>query len=142
MGYLIDTNVISEVKSRSPEPGVVKWLGAVRLSRTYLSAITVGEIQKGIAILPRDARRREELDRWIENEVLETFSGRVLVLDVAVMRVWGRLTADLQARGNTIGLMDSLIAATAVYHDLTLVTRNEADFQNTPVEFINPWKEV
>ncbi|MDP8939671.1 MAG: type II toxin-antitoxin system VapC family toxin [Actinomycetota bacterium] len=142
MGYLIDTNVISEVKSRSPEPKVIEWLASVRLSQSYLSAITVGEIQKGISGLPRETRRREELSRWIEDDVLETFSGRVLALDVAVMRAWGRLTADLQARGNTMGLMDSLIAATAVHHGLTLVTRNEADFQNTPVDVINPWKEV
>lgn len=140
--YLIDTNVISEVKSRSPEPKVVEWLAAVRLSRTCLSAITVGEIQKGIASLPRGSRRRKELSRWIEDEVLETFAGRVLVLDVPIMRAWGQLTAELQAQGKTMGLMDSLIAATAVHHRLILVSRNEADFQNAPVDVVNPWKET
>lgn len=139
MSYLIDTNVISEVKSREPEARVLGWLSSVPLSRSYLSVVTIGEIQKGISSLGA-GRRCDELTRWLEEELLEGLGGRVLVVDAAVMRVWGDLTSRLEASGEVMGLMDSLIAATAVYHGLTVATRNEEDFRHVPVNVLNPWR--
>jgi predicted nucleic acid-binding protein len=135
LSYLIDTNVLSELRRKSPNPQLVDWLTAKPVSRLYLSVLTLGEIRKGIEACP-DASRRQTLLDWLEAELPVFFAGRILPIDAAVADRWGRLLAHA---GRPLPAIDSLLAATAVEHDLTLVTRNVRDFENLPVDLFNPW---
>ncbi|MCL4871238.1 MAG: type II toxin-antitoxin system VapC family toxin [Anaerolineae bacterium] len=138
MKYLLDTNVISELVARQPEPMVLQWLDTLDAEQVYLSVITLGELKKGIEKLP-DSARKETLNRWLHDELLDRFSGRILVLNIEVMLAWGKLTSRLESIGRPLSAFDSLIAALALYHNCILVTRNEADFRDTNVSLINPW---
>lgn len=139
MKYLLDTNVISELVAKQPEPKVVNWLDNRDESLIYLSVITLGEIKKGIERLP-DTRRKIELHAWLTDELLIRFQGRILMLDTEVMLTWGNLTAALEQKGRKLPAIDSLVAAIALHGQLTLVTRNEDDFADTGVTVLNPWK--
>ena len=138
MNYLLDTNVISELVAKQPSQKVVEWIDTLADERIYLSAITIGELKKGIEKLPA-SQRKELLREWLTEELLIRFAGRILPIDVAVMLTWGQLTATLEQRGRKLPAMDSLIAALAVQGGFTLVTRNEADFRDTGVTVLNPW---
>jgi toxin FitB len=134
LSYLIDTNVLSELRRREPNPGVVEWF-ADRPSRVlFLSVLTLGEIRKGIEALPDGERRLKLLD-WLEIELPAFFAGRVLPIDAAVADRWGLLA---EAR-RPLPAVDSMLAATALHHELRLVTRNESDFACPGLEVINPW---
>lgn len=139
MNYLFDTNVISELVAREPNPQVVQWIDSLDPATIYLSVITIGELRRGIEKLP-DSKRRDTLRDWVNDDLLVRFSGRILVLDVAVMLTWGELTARLESAGKPMPAIDSLIAALALHHNCGLVTRNEADFKDTGVTVINPWR--
>ncbi|MCB0037925.1 MAG: type II toxin-antitoxin system VapC family toxin [Anaerolineales bacterium] len=138
MRYLLDTCVISELVSKQPNPAVIGWIDQLEDERVYLSVITLGEIQKGVAKLP-DSQRKELLERWLEEELLSRFQERILEIDLAVMRRWGKLCAQLDQVGRPMPAIDSLIAALALEHEMQLVTRNEADFQASGVALFNPW---
>jgi len=135
MNYLLDTCVISELRAKQPNPKVIEWIDSIDGSCLFLSAITIGEIQRGIAKLS-DSSRRQKLEHWLEEELLKRFDGQILLLTTDVMREWGNLTA----RGRTLPAVDSMIAALALYHNLCLVTRNVRDFEDTNVTILNPWK--
>ena len=135
MSYLLDTNVLSELKRKSPNPRLVEWLEVKTASQLYLSVLSLGEIRKGIQTLP-DAQRRQVLVDWLETELPAFFAGRILPVDTAVADRWGRLVAQA---GRPLPAIDSLLAATAIEHDLTLVTRNIRDFDDLPVDTFNPW---
>ncbi|SMB22553.1 putative plasmid stability protein stbB [Sterolibacterium denitrificans] len=135
MSYLIDTNVLSELRRKRPDAGVVAWFTQRPADTLYLSALTVGEIRKGIESLPGEAKHYALLD-WLETEVSAYFYNRILPVDVRVADRWGRLLA---AAGRPLPAIDSLLAATALAHDLVLVTRNVRDFAGLPVDLINPW---
>lgn len=138
MNFLLDTNVISELVKPSPDPQVWQWVNAVPDSQMFISAITVGEIARGIEQLPASVRRmRYEL--WFEQEILARYADRIIVLDSAVMLRWGALAATLPTRGRTLPAFDSLLAATALTHHMGLVTRNTQHFAETGVLLINPW---
>jgi predicted nucleic acid-binding protein len=140
MNYLLDTNVISELIKPSPDPRVWQWVDVVPDSQMFISAITVGEIARGIEQLPASARRtRYEL--WFEHEILARYADRILVLDTAVMLRWGALIAAMTARGRVLPAFDSLLAATALAHDMRLVTRNTQHFAETGVQLVNPWED-
>ena len=139
MTYLLDTNVISELVARQPNETVVAWLRDIPPDEVYLSALTIGEIKRGIEKLPADWRRRRELTRWLEEELLVRFRGRIVDLDAVVMLEWGQLVAGLEAQGRRLPLMDSLIAVQAIYHRHALVTRNVKDFAGTGARLLNPW---
>lgn len=139
MRYLLDTCVISELVSKQPHPAVISWIDQLEDERVYLSVITLGEIQKGVAKLP-DSQRKELLERWLEEELLSRFQERILEIDLAVMLRWGKLCAQLDQAGRPMPAIDSLIAALALEHEMQLVTRNEADFQASGVELLNPWE--
>lgn len=111
------------------------WLSAKSASQLYLSVLTLGEIRKGIEACP-DAERRQTLIDWLETELPAFFAGRILPIDSAVADRWGRLLA---CAGRPLPAIDSLLAATALEPDLTLVTRNVRDFENLPVDIFNPW---
>ena len=138
MKYLLDTNVVSTLISRRPEPRVVEWLDRADPASVYLSVITIGELRKGIEKLPASARK-EALHAWLADDLLIRFQGNVLVLDVDVMLRWGVLTGQLERAGRPLPAMDSLIAALALHHSCHLVTHNAADFLDTSVHVINPW---
>lgn len=138
MNYLLDTCVISELTTKRPNEKVIKWVDSQVEERLYLSAITIGEIMKGIEKLA-NSQRKESLTAWLEDELLERFSGRLVDLDVAVFLVWGQLTARLELAGKKMPAIDSLIAAIAIQGDFILVTRNVGDFTDTGVKSLNPW---
>ncbi len=139
MNYLLDTCVISELVAKQPPPQVVEWVDALDDDLIYLSVITLGEITKGIEKLPESVRK-QALNEWLDSDLLTRFQGRILPLDAAVLIEWGRLTARLERAGRVIPAMDSLIAATVLAHQMTLVTRNISDFDQTEIRIINPWK--
>jgi tRNA(fMet)-specific endonuclease VapC len=125
--------------ARQPAPKVIHWLDSIDDHDAYLSVITIGEISKGIERLP-DSIRKERLRQWLNNDLLIRFSGRILILDTDVMLVWGQVTSALEARGRKLPVMDSMIAAQALYGQFYLVTRNEDDFRDTGVSIFNPWR--
>ncbi|CAG0936419.1 Toxin FitB [Thermoflexales bacterium] len=139
MKYLLDTCVISELVAKQPQPGVVEFVDALDPDDVYLSVITIGEITKGIEKLPK-SKRKQELLTWLREDLLVRFDGKMLVLDAEVLVAWGTLTARLESSGRIIPAMDSLIAATVLAQQATLVTRNVDDFAGTGAEIINPWE--
>jgi toxin FitB len=138
-GFLLDTNCISEVVRPNPEPRVLSWLEGTDERLLYLSVLTLGEIRKGVAGLPR-GRRRSRLESWLELELQVRFSGRILPIDAAVADRWGILTVEAKQKGLGIATFDGLLAATALHFNLTLVSRNVNDFASTPVLLLDPWR--
>ncbi len=139
MRYLLDTCVISELVSTKPDPKVIQWVDSIDEERLFLSAITIGEIKKGIEKLP-NSKRKSALTEWLEDELLVRFNGRLLPIDTDVMLVWGELAAGLEQHGCPMPAIDSLIAATALEGRLDLVTRNAEDFAHSGVALFNPWE--
>lgn len=135
MSYLIDTNVLSELRRKSPDPGVVSWFSQRPPTTLHLSVLTLGEIRKGIEGVGDEVRKQTLID-WLETDLPTFFTGRILDVNGAVADRWGRLVA---AAGRPLPTIDSLLAATALEHDLVLVTRNTKDFAGLPVEVFNPW---
>jgi predicted nucleic acid-binding protein len=138
-GFLLDTNCISELIRPKPEPLVVDWMSAVDESLLYLSILTLGEIRKGAAMLLQ-SKRRTYLESWLELDVRVRFSGRILAVDDAVADRWGWLTADAERKGRPLAAIDGLLAATALHHNLTIVSRNSRDFIDAQVPILNPWE--
>jgi hypothetical protein len=135
MSYLLDTNIVSETVRRNPNKAVISWLDQIPTEGLFVSVLTLGEIRKGIEALP-DRRRREKLRLWLEHDLPAWFESRVLPIDLAVADRWGRLLAEV---GRPVPTIDSLLAATALHHELRLVTRNASDFDYPGLEVINPF---
>jgi toxin FitB len=130
--YLVDTNVVSEARRGSHQ--AVAWLQSVRPESVYLSALTLGEIMRGVALRRRsDPKTAARLTEWLER-LRQDHADRILPVTDRIALEWGRIAA-LRPRGD----IDGLIAATAIVHDLILVTRNVRDFEDTMVSLINPW---
>jgi|SRR5579859_33896 len=138
-GYLLDTNCISEAVRPRPEPRVMSWLRAADEAMLFLSVLTLGEIRKGVASLAQ-SRRRTLLESWLNTELRARFSARILVVDAAIADRWGLLAARAKKKGQTLSTIDGLLAATAIHHNLTIVSRNENDFGGMQVQVLNPWK--
>jgi predicted nucleic acid-binding protein len=138
-GFLLDTNCISEVVRVKPEPRVMAWIEAAEETLLYLSVLTLGEIRKGLAALPQ-GKRRSRLETWLEVELRARFSGRIVPIDAAVADRWGLLAANAKSRGKPLSAIDGLLAATAIHHNLTIVSRNISDFTSTQVQVVNPWE--
>jgi len=139
-GFLLDTNIPSEFRNPRPEPRVVKWVDSVAEDSVFISVVTLGEIRKGCELLDA-GKRRKELD-WLEVEVREWFAGRILPVTDAIAERWGRLEAQRQRLGLPLNTADGQIAATALEHGLTLVTRNVNDFRDLGVVVLNPWNDA
>jgi len=138
VNFLLDTNVVSEWTKPRPDPQVVAWLAAVDEDRLLLSVITLAELRNGVASLP-PSRRREQLDTWLSYELRDRFAGRLLPIDAAIADQWGSITAAAKAMGRTIHAMDALLAASAFVHELTLVTRDQSDFEGVGIALFCPW---
>ncbi len=138
-GFLLDTNVPSETVLPKPEPKVLAWIDAQRLDTLFLSAVSFGEFIKGIELQP-PSKRRTELETWVALDVERLFFGRILPVTRNIAARWGVLTAARRRLGNPLNVPDGLIAATALEHNLTLVTRNVKDFQDLGLTILNPWE--
>jgi toxin FitB len=137
-GFLLDTNVISELVKAKPEPKVTKWIETTDETLLYLSVLTLGEIRKGIAFLSHSARR-VALEAWLDHDLALRFSDRVLPIDHQVADRWGRIAGSAAARKSPLPVIDGLFAATAQHHNLILVTRNTRDIAATGVPAFDPW---
>jgi toxin FitB len=138
-GFLLDTNIISELVKPRPEPAVVRWVEEIDEDLMYLSVLTLGEIRKGVAALPH-AARRVELEAWLESDLRLRFSKRILPIDEDIASRWGALAGQAQKDGRGLPVIDGLLAATAIHHNLTLVTRNTSDIASTGALLFNPWE--
>ena len=137
-GFLLDTNCVSELIRSEPEPRVLEWMQMADESLLYLSVLSLGEIRKGVASLAQ-GKRRTQLETWLELELQARFAGRLLPIDASIADRWGRLAADTKRKGRPLSAIDGLLAATALHHNLTVVSRNVADFANAHVPILNPW---
>lgn len=135
MSYLVDTSVLSELRHRRADAKVVAWMQARPRQSLYLSVLSLGEIRKGIEGVA-DPAFRQTLTDWLEVDLPNWFVGRLLGIDAPVADRWGRVQA---VAGRTLPAVDGLLAATALQHDLTLVTRSTRDFADTGVRLVDPW---
>ena len=135
MIYLVDANVLSEPTKQTADSRVVAWLNANE-SNLIVDSIIVGELRIGILALPR-GRKRDRLEQWYET-VVETIE--CIPWDATISRRWAALVVELQRKGETVPLLDGMIAATALQHDLIVATRNTRDFQKTGVKTLNPFE--
>ena len=138
MSFLLDTSLISELVRKSPHLPVLEWIGAQDETSLYLSVVTIGELEKGIAKLP-DSPRRIALQKWVRRELADRFRGRLLDVDASVATRWGTASGKSESSGRPIPVVDCLIAATSLQHGLTVVTRNTADLEQCGARCVNPW---
>ena len=138
MRYLLDTNVLSELVRREPAPRVVSWVAGQSPLDLAISALTLGELAKGVGTIA-PGRHRDALQRWVAREVPRQFTGRLLDVDARVATRWGELAASATREGRPLPVIDGLLLATAAVHDLVLVTRNERDCAGRGVAIHNPW---
>lgn len=138
MNYILDTNVISELVAAQPNPNVTRWLETIDPDQVFLSAITIGELKKGIEKLPK-SKRKDRLNQWLHEDLLARFLGHILPIDEITMLCWGTLNARLEVSGHPMPVMDGLLAASALQHRYTLVTRNVDHFQEMGISLLNPW---
>ena len=140
-GFLLDTNILSELIRARPEPRVGNWVYSQDEQSLYLSAVSIGELRRGFVILPR-GKRRTDLELWFENDLMLRFRGRILPVTHSIADRWGLLHGERRLRGSPLNMADGMIAATALEHDLTIVTRNAKDFAGLGVAVLNPWDAV
>lgn len=134
MSFLVDANVLSESTRPAPQPAVLDWLRD-HDSELHISVITVGELQRGVALYPQ-TRKRSQLEHWLR-DLLLAFENRILPVDLKIARAWGDYYASHEKSGRKPPSLDSLLAATVLVHRFTLVSRNIRDFPGVPV--LNPW---
>jgi predicted nucleic acid-binding protein len=139
-GFLLDTNVISELIKPKAAPRVTTWIDTTDEDLLFLSVLTLGEIRKGVVLLPRGPRRTT-LEAWLSKDLPLRFSGRILNIDPEVADRWGHLSGLTSSRGANVAVIDGLLAASAIQHNLTLVTRNTKDVAATGVSLFNPWTD-
>lgn len=137
MIYLWDTCVLSELARPAPDPGVLDVIASLPMAECAISVITIGEIERGLRRLPFGKRRVQITD--LMRQVVDEFRPRILGIDEETARTWGAVSATVSLNGFQLSEADGLIAATAIHHKLTVVTRNVRDFIPTGVELMNPW---
>ena len=138
MKYLLDTCLISELVKKVPNSAVVSWLNEQDEQSLFLSVLTIGELQKGISKLA-DGERKDELQAWVEHDLVLRFTGRIIDIHLETVLIWGRMQGESEQKGVILPVMDSLIAATAKAHGLVVVTRNVKDIERCQVRVCNPW---
>jgi predicted nucleic acid-binding protein len=137
-GWLLDTNILSELRRRRPERKVLAFITAQPLELLYVSSATFAEIRFGIELVA-DANRRAELNDWLAHKVRPMFEGRVLAITEDIMFKWRLLVEDGRKAGHTFSQPDLIIAATALHHGLTVVSRGVSDYQKAHAAVLNPW---
>lgn len=140
MNYLLDTCVISELTRLRPRRSVVQWIRSEPETKLHLSVLTVGELRKGIERLP-GGRKRQKIEAWLNSDLRYRFFGRILPIDDEVAERWGVESAAAELAGAPMPVIDGLLAATALTHGMTVVTRNTRDMQRTGVRLLNPWED-
>ncbi len=140
MSFLLDTSVVSELVKKNPHDRVLDWIGGQDEALLFLSVLTLGELEKGIAKLPASARKTRLLS-WVRRDLAERFGNRLLPIDMHVAARWGQLAGESERRGRPLPVIDSLLAATALVHGLQMVTRNIEDFQRCGVAYVDPWND-
>jgi predicted nucleic acid-binding protein len=140
-GFLLDTNIPSEMTRPRPQPSMSEWLDAADDNQLYLSVVSLGEILKGVTVLP-DSQRRSQLQQWLDETLRPWFQGRILPVNESIAERWGVLAGQCQLRGRQLKVVDGFIAATALEHNLTIVTRNVKDFTGLGATLGNPWVAV
>lgn len=138
-GFLLDTNVIAELIKSEPHLNVLRWIDDTDETILFLSVLTLGEIRNGIERL-NPGRRRGRLESWLTVDLRLRFHDRILMVSEPVAERWGTLSARAFRAGKPVPVIDGLLAATALHHDLILVTRNDTDFSATGVQTFNPWQ--
>ncbi len=138
MNYLLDTCVISELIKARPAKNIVKWVESIDERAMFISVLTLGEIHKGIQKL-RASRKKRTLQEWVSSDLYERFDNRIIPVSIKIARIWGEIQGKAEKKGERMPAIDSLIAATAIAYDFTVVTRNAADMENSGVKINNPW---
>jgi toxin FitB len=138
-GWLLDTNILSELRRAKPEPKVLAFVGAQPLDLLYVSLVTFAEIRFGIELVA-DAPRRAELSDWLAHKVRPMFEQRVLAVSEDIMFKWRLLVEDGRKVGHTYSQPDLIIAATALQHGLTIVSRDTSEYEKARVPVLNPWQ--
>ena len=138
-GWLLDTNILSELRRPRPEPKVVAFVAAQPLDLMYVSAVTLAELRFGIELVT-DANRRAELNDWLAHKVRPMFDERILQVTEDIMFKWRLLVEDGRKAGHTFSQPDLIIAATGLHHGLTVVTRDTGDYAKARVSLFNPWE--
>jgi predicted nucleic acid-binding protein len=141
VSYLLDTCVLSELIKPKPSAKVAAWIEGCDEQSLFLSVITIGELEKGIAKLP-DSAKRARLELWARRDLVQRFQDRILPIDAAVAARWGSLSGAAETKGRPLPVIDSLIAATGLHHDLDVVTRNTEDFKQCGVRCLDPWIDL
>ena len=140
MKYLVDTCVLSELAKRKPNANVVKWLKSHSKGNLFfVSVVTLGEIKEGIDTLPDEDPRKEKLRTWFEEQILEAYEESIVDFDRQVALKWGEIKGMTNRMGRTRSDLDAQIAATAVVHGMTVLTRNVSDMEYTGAEVENPF---
>ncbi len=137
-GFLLDTNVPSELTHTRPDPRAEKWVYSQNEKSLFLSVVTIGELRRGFVMLPI-GKRRTNLERWFHDDLIPRFRGRILPVTRIVADRWGILDGECQLKGTPLNTADGMIAATAIEHGLTVVTRNVKHFDRLGVTILNPW---
>ena len=138
MNYLLDTCLISELAKSEPNQKVVDWILSENETNFYISVLTFGELHKGIEKLPK-SKKKEALRVWVENDLRNRFANHIVGIDMQVSIIWGKIVGLAEKMGSPMPAIDSLIAATGIAHDLTVVTRNISDMKQSGVKLINLW---
>ena len=140
MAWLLDTNILSEIRRLRPEPKVLAFISGNPLDELYISSVTLAELRFGIELLSEGSARREELDNWLTGTIRPMFERRVLPVTEDIMFRWRVLLEEGRKTGHTFSQPDLIIAATALHHGLTVVTRDRSDFDKARVPVLNPWE--
>ena len=138
MAWLLDTNILSELRRLKPEPKVLTFVAGHPLEELFISTVTLAELRFGIELLS-DGSRREELNHWLTHKIRPMFDQRVLPITEDIMLRWRLVVEEGRKAGHTFSQPDLIIAATALHHGLTMVTRDRSDFDKAGVPVINPW---
>ncbi len=138
-GFLLDTNIVSELARPRVEPKVQAWFAAHAFGTLHISVVSLGEMEKGFTTMS-DVAKRAKLEAWLERQLVELFRGQILDVTHAIAKRWGTFDGQRQLAGRPLSVPDGMIAATAFEHGLTLVTRNTRDFEGLGVAILNPWQ--
>ena len=139
MAWLLDTNILSELRRLKPEPKVLAFIAGHPLEQLYISSVTLAELRFGIELLSEESSRRHELHDWLTRKIRPMFDQRILPVTEDIMFRWRLVVEHGRKAGHTFSQPDLIIAATALHHGFTIVTRDRSDFEKAGVPIVNPW---